>query len=122
MLDDPAQLWNLTSLDSATEPIALRGQEGNLYPMAISPDGQWLATTSSDKVVRIWDLTSLYPGAEHIALGGHEGSVDELIFGTDSSCLASFGSDGIFKMWTLDENELKELACRIAGRNLDCTR
>ena len=86
-LDGPAQLWDLTSLDSATEPIALRGQEGNLYQMAISPDGRWLATSSSDKVVRIWDLISLDPGADHIALRGHEGSVDELIFGTDSSWL-----------------------------------
>ncbi len=47
--------------DSATKNPAsgsrvLKGHTHWIYCVAISPDGRWLVTGSSDKTARLWDL------------------------------------------------------------------
>ncbi len=63
-------------------PRLLAGHENAIYDLALSSDGQWLASASRDKSVRLWNLTrasdtatpyALFPSSGFQALndGGH---------------------------------------------------
>jgi WD40 repeat protein len=47
-------LWDIK--DRAANPLALRGHDGNIYSVAISPDNHWLVTGSLDGTARLWSL------------------------------------------------------------------
>jgi WD40 repeat protein len=55
------RLWDLTAEDPAARPVVLRGHEGQVTAMAISPDNHWLVTGSDDSTARLWDLTAEEP-------------------------------------------------------------
>jgi WD40 repeat protein len=59
----PLQLWKLGAGPRERRPLALRvptiGAAGPHH--AFSPDGRWLATSTSDSVVVIWDLRAELP-------------------------------------------------------------
>jgi WD40 repeat protein len=54
--DNTARLWDLSAKDPAANPVVLRGHEGPVTAVAISPDNRWLVTGSADKTARLWDL------------------------------------------------------------------
>jgi WD40 repeat protein len=99
---DAAELLGL--MDSA-EP----SPGGELCAVAISPDGNLLATGARDGSVRLWDT------ARHCPLGrwtAHEGAVTALVFFPDSRGLLSAGAEGTVTRWSVDEAK----ALRPAGR------
>ena len=52
--------------------MVLRGHEGTVNAVAISPDNHWLVTGSDDKTARLWDLRAKDPAANPVVLRGHE--------------------------------------------------
>ena len=42
--------------DPAANSIVLRGHDGPLYAVAISPDNRWVVTGSADNTARLWLL------------------------------------------------------------------
>ena len=64
--------------------------------MAFSPDGQRLASGSSDQTVKIWDSAT---GKELFALKGHAGWVYSVAFSPDGQRLASGSDDQTVKIW-----------------------
>jgi WD40 repeat protein/serine/threonine protein kinase len=70
-------------------------------PVAFSPDGKSLATTSGEignKIVKVFDAVS---GMEIMAGKGHTGSIRSVAFSPDGKRLASASRDGTVKMWDL---------------------
>jgi WD40 repeat protein len=50
----------------------LRGHEGGVTAVGISPDNHWLVTGSSDGAARLWDLRAEDPAANPVVLRGYE--------------------------------------------------
>jgi len=116
--DGTARLWNLTASGPGAQSLALRGHEDGVQAVAFSPDGRWLATGSRDQTARIWDLSASDPAGEPLVLRGHESGVQAVAFSPDGCRLATGSLDGTARLWTLRPDDLVELVCRTAGRNL----
>jgi dipeptidyl aminopeptidase/acylaminoacyl peptidase len=77
--------------------------------LAISPDGQWLATGSYDKTVALWELAT---GKELRRFRGHQAEVVSLSFAPDGKTLASASSDHTILLWPVPDMPSK------AGRSV----
>ena len=72
------------------------GHRDALYALALSPDGQTLATGSYDQKIRLWSVAN---GTELKTLSGHNGGVFGLSFRPDGKVLASASADRTVKLW-----------------------
>lgn len=90
----------------------------SIYSIAISPDGNYLASGDVNNGVRIWDLAAPPgPGGEIRAslleLSGHTGRANrpealvwQVCYAPDGSLLASAGGDAMVRLWAADDGEL----------------
>ena len=72
------------------------GHKDALYALALSPDGQTLATGSYDQKIKLWNVAD---GKEIKLLSGHNGGVYGLSFRPDGKVLASASADRTVKLW-----------------------
>ncbi len=72
------------------------GHKDALYALALSPDGQTLATGSYDQKIRLWKVSD---GTELRTLSGHNGGVFGLSYRPDGRVLASASADRTVKLW-----------------------
>jgi WD40 repeat protein len=79
-------------------PTPIEGHTNNVTALAVSRDGKFLATGSSDKTIRLWDLT---PGTAKLArvYQGHTEEVTSLAFSPDGKTLASGSNDQSIRLW-----------------------
>jgi WD40 repeat protein/serine/threonine protein kinase len=66
--------------------------------LALSPDGKYAVTGSSDGVVRMWDISL---GEMLREMGGHVGGVRAVDISPDGSFAASGGEDGTTVVWEM---------------------
>ncbi|BAY27939.1 WD-repeat protein [Calothrix sp. NIES-2100] len=113
--DQKVQLQDMNNL--AKKPALLAGHRGGVYGLKFSPDNQWLASSSDDHTIRLWNPND--STAAPIVLRGHNSVVSPLAFSNDSRWLLS-GSDSDARLWRVSYNndDLINIACRTAGRNL----
>jgi WD40 repeat protein/predicted Ser/Thr protein kinase len=81
--DGTVRLWEVGRPGAAS---VLRGHKLYVYPVAYSPDGQWIASGSWDNTVRLWDALTAESTCEPLP---HPGNVRALTFSPDSSWLVS---------------------------------
>ncbi|BAZ87911.1 trypsin-like peptidase domain-containing protein [Dolichospermum compactum] len=86
----------------------LSGHSGDVYSVAISPDGRTLASGSYDNTIKIWNLAT---GKLIRTLSGHSRSVvsrsvESVAISPDGRTLASGSRDKTIKIWNLATGEL----------------
>ncbi len=81
--DGTVRLWEIGRPGAAS---VLRGHSSYVYPVAYSPDGQWIASGGWDNTVQLWDALTLDRACEPLE---HPGNIRALAFSPDSSRLVS---------------------------------
>lgn len=111
-INGAVQKWEVTTGNSIGPPLS-SGEHS--YPVALSPDGSILATTSNDDTTtKLWstdDDSQLRPIA---TLAGHTDRIDAAAF-RDSHFLATASADRTVRLWDLDTNRVTDHLCRIVG-------
>jgi WD40 repeat protein len=74
----------------------LTGHSDEVFSVAYSPDGRYLASGSIDQTIKIWEVAT---GKELRTLTGHSGGVFLVVYSPDGRYLASGSSDKTIKIW-----------------------
>ena len=82
----------------------LEGHTDSVESVAFSPDGETVASGSSDNTIRLWDVAT---GAELRTLRGHTDSVESVAFSPpDGETLASGSGDRTVLLWNLPPTDV----------------
>jgi WD40 repeat protein len=91
----------LSAKDPAANPVILRGHEGSIAAVAISPDSHWVVTGSYDKTARLWDLSAKDPAANPVILRGHEDPIVAVAISPDNRWVVTGSRDDTARLWDL---------------------
>lgn len=75
--------------------ITLKGHEGNITKVMISPDNEYVVSGSVDKMIRVWKLST----QQSTVLNGHTGTISALDISSDGSVIVSGSLDGTAIVW-----------------------
>jgi WD40 repeat protein len=93
--------WRVLALEALSQAwlvSTLRGHEDAIRRVAVSPDGQRVATASQDGTARVWRLDGT--GAPVVLR--HEGPVIAVAFGPDGQRVVTASQDGTARVWRAD--------------------
>ncbi len=93
-------------------PSNEQGHWSGVQGCAVSADGRWAASASSDQTLILWDLAS---GQARRVLSGHTSGVNACDFSPDGRRLVSGGSDRTLRIWDCETGEHRAL---LAHRNV----
>lgn len=113
--DNSVKVWNLQNAGNygGVVPQSKTLDNGLLYTfvphseivncLAITPNGQTLATASEDYTIKLWNL-----GTQKLlsTLAGHTDGVKSIAISLDGKILASASADSTIKLWDLSTREL----------------
>jgi WD40 repeat protein/serine/threonine protein kinase len=102
--DSSNTLIRVWDVDTWKVSSVLAGHRAKVSSLAISPDGQTLASGSDDTTIRLWDLRTLGPAVNSI-LQGNSGAVYAVAFSPDGRTLAAGSYDGAIKLWSVSSRQ-----------------
>ena len=84
--------------DSVPRPVALSGHSDGITDIAVTSDGKYLLTASSDWAIIMWDIVEQKVVRRFI---GHKASVSSIDLSPDGSHLVSGSVDETVRVWNL---------------------
>jgi WD40 repeat protein len=90
--DSSIKVWELST---GNEIRLLAGHSNFVNSIAISPDGELLASVGGD-IIKIWDVNT---GQEIRTLTGHSALIHSVAFSPDGQMIASGANDSTIKLW-----------------------
>jgi len=93
----------LLKAEERPEVVLTTGHSDYIIEMTTSPNGQFLASSGTDKVIKIWDVATTQ---EYRALSGFDGRVSDLIFSKDNIHLAGLSAQGELFVWNVLTGEV----------------
>jgi eukaryotic-like serine/threonine-protein kinase len=98
-----AELGLWSSYHQTTFPLlSFSGHSGEVFGVAIAPDGRTALSGSTDKTLKLWDLAS---GRELRTFTGHSESVYSVAIAPDGRIALSASEDKTLKIWDLTSGE-----------------
>jgi len=97
-LSIPSPIISPFTVEKLTLLSTLTGHTRPVASIAISADGQTLASGSYDKTIKVWDLST---GQEVRTLTGHRDSIRSVAFSASGQIVVSGSYDNTIKVWDL---------------------
>jgi WD40 repeat protein len=110
--DASIRFWDIEQARASGLPLI--GLGGPVTSLAFHQDGDVLASGSENKLIALWNMNP--PQLIGNPFTGADGAITSLAFSPDNSILFSGTGAGTIARWNIEE--WKQLACRLAGRNL----
>jgi WD40 repeat protein len=98
-LNSVVELWSL----SGKQLAQLKGHQGDVLSVKLSPDGQHLATRAEDGTAKLWDMS----GRQLAELKG-QGKINDVSFSPDGQMIATAGENGTLRLWDVSGKQLAE--------------
>lgn len=86
----------LIDLQEQRHDIVLNGHSSTLASADFHPEGRWIATVSSDRLLKLWNVET---GEEIDTIVAHADDVSAVAFSPDGRTMATVGHDHQIKLW-----------------------